>query len=163
MSVPLHPINRWLQSICAGLTVLAVTLTFALVVARYVFGVGSIAAQDLVMAAHAGAFMLGASYALRRDQHVRVDIFYRAATPQTQALINLIGIVALLLPTMAVVGWMSVDYVADSWRIREGAKDSGGLPGVYLVKSLIPLMALLVSAQALALVPELWRQLRMPR
>ena len=73
-----------------------VIVEFAVVVMRYVLGIGSIKLQESVLYAHAGLFMLAAAWTLQVDGHVRVDIFYAQAKPRTRALIDLIG--ALRLP-----------------------------------------------------------------
>lgn len=154
-----HLLNRLLARVAALLTLLTVALTFAVVLARYVFGVGSLAAQDAIMYSHAAAFMLAMSYALKRDQHVRVDILYRDMSPRGQAIVNLLGTALFLLPTCALIIWMSADYVLDSWRVLEGSKDAGGLPGVFLLKTLIPLSAALLAIQAIALLPAIFRSI----
>lgn len=163
MSDAVHPINRLLMLIASSMVLITVTLTFAVVVARYVFGVGSLAAQDAIMYAHASAFMLAMSYALKRDQHVRVDILYRTMRAHNKAWVNLLGTFLFLLPSCGLIIWMSADYVADAWRVREASMDSGGLPGVFLIKTLIPLSASLLIVQALTMVPELLRAIRTKR
>lgn len=140
---------RWLGLLC-GLCVLAVVLvTFSLVVARYGFDLGSIAAQELVLHLNAAAFLFGGAYALLRDAHVRVDIVQQRWSPRTRAWVELAGLVLLLLPFCAALFWLSLDYVAASWRLREGSREVAGLPGVYLVKSLIPISAVLLALAGL--------------
>jgi TRAP-type mannitol/chloroaromatic compound transport system permease small subunit len=160
MTAAVHPLNRLLALLTSALVLITVALTFAVVVARYVFGVGSLAAQDAIMYAHASAFMLAMSYALKRDQHVRVDIFYRAMRARNKAIVDMLGTILFLLPSCVLIIWMSADYVADSWRVWEASKDSGGLPGVFLIKSLIPLSALLLIVQALVMLPAAMRSIR---
>src|SRR5579862_2258254 len=117
----------------------AVIVEFAVVVMRYVLGVGSIKLQESVLYAHAALFMLAAAWTLQVDGHVRVDIFYAQARPRIRALIDLIGALVFLLPFAAVLGWLSTPYVARSWSILEGSHEVSGLPFVYLLKTLIPL------------------------
>lgn len=141
VETPLH----WLGTLC-GLCVLAVVLlTFGLVVMRYGFDRGSIATQELVLHLNAAAFLLGGAYALLRDAHVRVDIVQQRWSPRTQARVEMAGLLLLLLPFCAALFWLSLDYVAASWRLREASREAGGLPGVYLVKSLIPVSAALLA------------------
>jgi TRAP-type mannitol/chloroaromatic compound transport system permease small subunit len=123
---------------------------FAVVVMRYALGIGSIRLQESVLYAHAAMFMLGAAWTLQIDGHVRVDVFYAQAKPRTKALIDLAGAVVFLFPFAAVLGWLSTAYVARSWSILEGSREVGGLPFVYLLKTLIPLFALLIGLQGIA-------------
>jgi TRAP-type mannitol/chloroaromatic compound transport system permease small subunit len=126
-----------------------VVTTFGVVVLRYAFSVGSVALQEAVAYMHAALFMLGASYALLHDGHVRVDVLYRGWSLRARAWVDLAGTVLLLLPFCAFTLGVSFDYVASSWALLEGSAEAGGLPGVFLLKSLIPVMAaLLVLAGA---------------
>ena len=97
---------------------------------------------------HAAVFMLAAAYTFRHDGHVRVDIFYRKMAPRRQALVNLFGIVFLLMPVMVFIITSSLGYVSNSWRILESSPDYGGIPAVFLLKTLIPLFALLMLVQS---------------
>ena len=77
----------------AWLALAIVLLQFALVVARYLFGLGSIWLTETVIYAHATLFLLAAAWTLRAGGHVRVDIFYAEASRRTKAMIDLIGAV----------------------------------------------------------------------
>jgi TRAP-type mannitol/chloroaromatic compound transport system permease small subunit len=123
---------------------------FAVVVLRYAFGLGSIRLQESVFYAHAGLFMLAAAWTLRTDGHVRVDVFYREAKPRTRAIIDLLGALLFLAPFVAVLLALSVPYVARSWTILEGSRETSGLPFVYLLKTLIPAFAFLLGLQGVA-------------
>jgi TRAP-type mannitol/chloroaromatic compound transport system permease small subunit len=129
---------------------------FAVVVMRYAFGVGSIRLQESVLYAHAALFMLAAAWTLQTDGHVRVDIFYGQANLRTKALIDLFGTVVFLLPVTVVIGALSLPYVARSWTIFEGSRETSGLPFVYLLKTLIPLFALLLGLQGVAQAFRAW-------
>ena len=123
---------------------------FAVVVMRYALGIGSIRLQESVLYGHAALFMLAAAWTLQTDGHVRVDIFYAQAQPRTRALIDLIGAIVFLLPFAVVLGMLSMPYVARSWAILEQSREASGLPFVYLLKTLIPLFALLIGLQGVA-------------
>jgi TRAP-type mannitol/chloroaromatic compound transport system permease small subunit len=136
----------------AWLTLGMVLITFAVVVLRYGLQTGSIALQESVTYLHAIVFMLGAAYTLKHDGHVRVDIFYQKASPRTRAWTNLLGTLLLLFPTCVFILISSLDYVATSWSIQEGSRETGGLDGVFLLKTVIPLMAVLLLLQGVSLV-----------
>lgn len=136
--------------LCALATLACVALVFALVVARYAFSAGSQALQEAVVWLHAGAFLFGLAWTLREDGHVRVDIFQQRFAPRLAAWVEVAGGVLFLLPLCAFVVWMSWDYVAASWAVRESSREPGGLPALYLLKGMLPAAAALLGLQALA-------------
>src|SRR5690349_12189161 len=103
----------------AWLALVIVVLQFALVVARYLFSLGSIWASEAVIYAHAGLFLLAAAWTLQAGGHVRVDIFYADAKPRAKAVIDLIGGLIFLLPFTLVLLWLSTPYAARSWAVLE--------------------------------------------
>ncbi|MFP6797148.1 MAG: TRAP transporter small permease subunit [Pseudomonadales bacterium] len=142
------------------LTLAMVVTTCTVVVLRYVFGTGAIVLQESVTYMHSLVFMLGLSYALKHDGHVRVDLFFARLSERSRVKINLIGHLIFLLPLCLVIAVESFDYVVRSWMIYEGSPEVGGIPGVYLLKTLIPLSALLLLAQAIAEALRAYRILR---
>lgn len=152
LSTWLELVSEWTGRVVAWLMLPMVAGTFVVVVLRYVFDFGRIWMQESVMWLHAAVFMLAAAYTLRRDDHVRVDIFYRELDPRRKAWVDILGTLFLLLPMMSFLIWSSLDYVGNSWRIGEKSPEAGGL-GFYLVpmlKSLIPATAVLVIVQGIA-------------
>lgn len=125
-------------------------LTALIVVMRYGFNYNSIYIQELVVYLHGSLFMLGAAYALKRGAHVRVDIFYRRFTPRTRAWIDALGGIVFLMPFCLFVLGVSWQFVADAWTIREISSEPGGIPAVFLLKTLVPLMAVNLLLQGLA-------------
>ena len=132
------------------LVLAVVVLQFALVVARYVFGLGSIWLTEAIIYGHATLFLMASAWTLRAGGHVRVDIFYADATPRTRAIVDLAGALLLLLPFALVLAWLSVPYAARSWAIFERSQESSGLPLVFALKTLIPLFAALMALQGVA-------------
>ncbi len=104
---------------------------------------------------HAFVIMLAMSYTLKLDQHVRVDVFYRGFSPSKQRKVNLFGHLFFLIPTCLFILFMSWGYVAQSWQILEASQEAGGLPLVFIVKSLLVLCPLLLIFQAVAEIVEL--------
>lgn len=143
-------LSEWTGRAISWLTLAMVLVTFTIVVLRYLFNLGWIAMQESVIYLHALVFMLGSAYTLKHDGHVRVDIFYRKLGPRAQAIIELLGTLLLLLPVTVLVALESWDYVASSWALRESSPEAGGLPGVYLLKTSILLMAGALLLQGLA-------------
>lgn len=132
----------------AWLTLFVVLITFTVVVLRYGFNLGWVGLQESVTYLHAAVFMLAAAWTWQDDGHVRVDIFYRDRSPRHRAWVNLLGTLLFVVPVCAyllLVGW---DYVAASWSLREGSREAGGLPLVYLLKSLVIALPALLLVQA---------------
>ncbi len=118
---------------------------FSAVILRHVFGVNFILVQESVTYLHGAVFLLAAGYALLTDDHVRVDIFYRDASPRRQAIVDLAGSYAFLFPFCLLVLWTSSSYVAASWSVFEGSPEQSGLQGVFILKTLIPIFATLLA------------------
>lgn len=130
---------------------LAVVLLVSLaVLLRYGFDFSSSKLDELVVYLAAIFFMLGISYSLQQNQHVRVDVFYENFTPKMQNLVNLTGNLIFVLPISLFILWTGWDYVAASWAIKEKSMDASGLAFVYLLKSVILVTAFLLLLQALA-------------
>ena len=138
----------WSGRTVSWLSLFLVLVTFIVVVMRYIFDSGSIALQEVTTYLHATIFLVGMAYTLQQDAHVRVDIFYAQFSKQTKAWVDLFGALFLLLPFMLFVSWVSWVYIAGSWSVLEGSREAGGLPGVFLLKSLILVMTSLLSLQA---------------
>ena len=118
---------------------LAVVLgQFAVVLMRYLFGIGSIWLAESIIYAHAALFLLAAGWTLQANGHVRVDVFYSDASPRAKAIVDLLGSLILLMPFVAVIAWYSLPYAARSWAVLERSRETSGLPFVYLLKTLIP-------------------------
>jgi TRAP-type mannitol/chloroaromatic compound transport system permease small subunit len=142
-------LSEWSGRAVSWLTLLMVIATFLVVVLRYLFNIGWIAMQESVLYMHSAVFLLGAAYTLKHQGHVRVDIFYQKMTVQGRAWVDLLGVLLLLLPTFAFIFWVSWDYVASSWSLRETSREAGGIPFVYGLKTLILVMAGLMLLQGI--------------
>jgi TRAP-type mannitol/chloroaromatic compound transport system permease small subunit len=145
-------INEWFGRAVSWLSLLMVLITFTVVVLRYVFDLGWIWLQESVTFMHGALFLVGAAYTLKHEGHVRVDIFFQQFSPRKQAWVDLLGSLLLLMPVCLFIFIVSWDYVAQSWALREGSREAGGLDGVYLFKSLILVMAGLLLMQGVSTV-----------
>lgn len=133
------------------LTLFMVLVQFALVIMRYVFGIGSILVQESLIYAHGTLFMMAAGYTLLVDGHVRVDIFYRGASPRSKAIIDLFGVIFLLTPFCILMWQVSLPYVLSSWAVLEGSRETSGIPAVFALKTVILAFVVLVFLQGLSL------------
>jgi TRAP-type mannitol/chloroaromatic compound transport system permease small subunit len=143
-------VNAAIGRSVAWLCLFVVLVQFLVVVLRYGFGMGSIWLTESIVYGHAALFMLAAAWTLREGGHVRVDVFYAEASPRRKALIDLCGALLLLLPFMVVLAWFSWPYVARSWAILETSRETSGVPAVFLLKTLIPLFAVLTGFQGVS-------------
>ena len=143
--------NERLGSWIAWLALIMVLVQFVVVLMRYVFGMGSIAMQESIIYMHGLLFMLGAGYTLLHDGHVRVDIFYREATPKHKARVDIFGVVAFLIPVCILIWVYSWPYVQNSWRVFEGSKETSGIQAVFLLKTVVLVFCVLVALQGLSL------------
>jgi TRAP-type mannitol/chloroaromatic compound transport system permease small subunit len=158
-----NPVDRLIAGIGRGvawLTLVMTLLTFTIVFLRYGLNMGWIWLQESVTYLHATVFMAAAAWAFQTDDHVRVDIFYRDRPARYQNQVNLVGTMLFLLPFsvfLLIIGW---DYVSASWATREASREAGGLPLVFLLKSLILVLPALLLLQSLSTVRQCLSELR---
>ena len=125
--------------ITAIVLVLMILNVFYDVVMRYFFRSGSIAMQEMEWHLFSVVILLGISYTLKEDGHVRVDLIYDTLTDKKKAIINMLGVVFFILPIALLIGTGSIDYVIEAFNSNEQSGDPGGLTNRWLVKSLIPI------------------------
>jgi TRAP-type mannitol/chloroaromatic compound transport system permease small subunit len=156
--VPLaDSIDRMIQKIghlIAWSYVLLVLIIITQVVLRKGFSSGLIIFEELQWHLYAVGVMFGLSYAQTTNSHIRVDLFYSHFRAKTKNVIEILSILFMVLPFIAVIFIHSLDFVAESYRINEHSESPSGLPFRWLIKSVIPLsMGLL----ALAVLSRLYR------
>jgi TRAP-type mannitol/chloroaromatic compound transport system permease small subunit len=143
-------LNRIIGEVLSWLALAMVLVCFTVVVQRYFFHYSVLALQDLYVWMNGAMFTGVAGFALLRDDHVRVDIFYRPWSIRRKAIADLIGVCIFLIPFMVVVLIYGAPYVQRSWRIYEGSANIGGMPGLFVLKTFIPVFAILVLLQGIA-------------
>ncbi|MBC8049902.1 MAG: TRAP transporter small permease subunit [Chitinophagales bacterium] len=116
---------------------------------RYGFSNSSNAWLEVQWYMFGAMFLLGAGYALKHEEHVRVDIFFSRLTPQQQAWVDVIGGVLFLMPVAILIAWLSIPMVINSYNIHEMSSDAGGLLR-WPVKLLIPLGFGLLALQGVS-------------
>lgn len=142
---------RHIGQLGAWLGLLLVCVVSFNVIARYLFGLGSVALQETEWHLMAAAALLGMSYGLNQGGEVRVDVLYARFPPRLQKWVDLAA--ALLLTAIAVIiAWLSLAYVQSSYSIGEGSPDPGGLGYRYLLKSVLPLAFGLLALQGVAMI-----------
>jgi TRAP-type mannitol/chloroaromatic compound transport system permease small subunit len=104
--------------------------------------------------------MVATAWTLQDDGHVRVDIFYTRMTKRNRALVDMLGTVLFLAPFCIFVLATAWPYVSNSWMLLEGSREAGGLPLVFLLKSLILIMPVLLLGQCTVNAVDAWQALR---
>lgn len=143
-------VHRLLGQSLAWLCALMVALTAGIVIVRAATGINSIAAQELITYFHATLIMLACTYTFTEQGHVRVDIFYREFSPRAKAWVDLAGNLLFLLPLGITIVFISWDFVWNSWALKEGSADAGGIAAVYWLKTLLLLNGAILAAYALS-------------
>ncbi|KAA0258582.1 TRAP transporter small permease subunit [Deferribacter autotrophicus] len=143
--------NEWFGNIVIWISTLMVLVVCYDVTTRYVFNKSSVAVQELEWHLFGFLFLLGAAYTLKHDRHVRVDVFYDKLTEKKKAVIDIIGTLLFLIPFSILVIYTSKNFVINSFLIKEGSPNPGGLPYRFILKSAIPVGFFLVLLQGISL------------
>ena len=131
----INSLGKFISLMVPTMTILMIVI----IVARYFLGIGLTGIQELVMYMHALVFLGCAGYVQYKDEHVRVDIFYRESSNLYKTKINFFLSFLFLLPLCFVVGYFSIELINMAWKIKEVSTEAGGLGFVYIQKTLIAL------------------------
>ncbi|MFL2720750.1 MAG: TRAP transporter small permease subunit [Gammaproteobacteria bacterium] len=131
----INSLGKFISLMIPTMTILMIVI----IVARYFLGIGLTGIQELVMYMHALVFLGCAGYVQYKDEHVRVDIFYRESSNLYKTKINFFLSLLFLLPLCFVVGYFSIELITMAWKIKEVSTEAGGLGFVYIQKTLIAL------------------------
>ena len=129
----INSLGKFISLMIPTMTILMIVI----IVARYFLGIGLTGIQELVMYIHALVFLGCVGYVQFKDEHVRVDIFYRESSSNYKKKVNLFLGLLFLLPLCFVIGYFSIELINMAWRIREVSTEAGGLSFVYIQKTLI--------------------------
>ncbi|MFC4672004.1 TRAP transporter small permease subunit [Seohaeicola nanhaiensis] len=144
-------LNLVIGKVFSWLAVGIVLVCFTVVVQRYLFATSHVWMQDLYVWMNGAMFTAVAGFALLRDDHVRVDIFYRPARMRSRAIADLLGVLLFLLPFCWVVYTYSIPFVVRAWGYGEASANVGGMPGLYILKAFIIAFAVLIALQGVAM------------
>ena len=142
--------NEKIGILTSYLAIPLILLTFIVAFMRYILDFGSIAIQEVIIYLHALIFTIGASYTLKNDMHVRIDIFYNNLTTKKKKNINFYGTIFFLIPTCVLIFVTSFNYVLSSIMLLESSKEAGGLPVLYILKIYILLLPITLFLQAIS-------------
>ncbi len=141
---------RFFAYLSGGLVLFLSLLILYQAINRYLFNNSSVMIGELQWHIFDIIFLLGLSYALQTDKHVRVDIFYAHFSKKTQAIINIISQLFLILPFTFIILYTGYTLVEMSYLQDEISSDPGGLTHRYLIKAMILLGFALLGLQSLA-------------
>lgn len=144
-------VNRAIGDAARWLALALVLVTSLVVIQRYVFGVSVTKLQESIIYFHALLFLLSSAVTLLAGGHVRVDIFYSRLSSKARAWTDIIGVYLALIPMCWLILDTSRSYVGGAWRIMERSRESDGLPLVFVLKTAIPVFAVMMIAQGVSM------------
>lgn len=132
------------RRLCMLLAVIVFLGQLSMVLMRYLLGFGFLEIQDAVNYAFASLVALSVAVSFEADKHVRVDVFRQRLTETANRRIDWLGDMVLALPVFVIMLWMAYPLVRSSWAIFEGSPETGGLPGLFVVKTCLLILPALV-------------------
>lgn len=141
LSVRLEQFSECTGKLVSWLVLVMVLLVSYDVAMRYFFQSGSVALQEMEWHLFSLIFLIGASYTLKHDDHVRLDLFYKSKfmDDRRRAWVDLFGSIFLLIPFCILIISSAWPFVVQSYIHLEGSPDPGGLPYRWILKASIPL------------------------
>ena len=135
--------SSWSMAVLLGAIVIQVLL-------RYAFGITNTRLEDSLWYLFSATLVLGLSYTMTHDGHVRVDFVYQRYTAKTRRIVDFVGIALFLIPMYTFLMWHGWDYAVKSFSINESSPNPGGMPWLWIVKGLLPVSSLLLIIESLA-------------
>ncbi len=145
-------INEVIGKNISWFIILMVIVQLAIVMSRYIYGIGFLKLQELLVYLHGSLFTLAAGYTLLKDEHVRVDLIYREASRKYKSLINIFGSLIFLIPFCLLTFSTSLPYVRRSWKIFEGSPETSGLNAVFILKTVLIIFPILLLLQSFSII-----------
>jgi len=152
-------INAALGQLASWLVLLMVGFATVVLVLRFFFDSGWPALQEAYVWLHAAVFLMAAGAALRADKHVRIELLSQRLSVRGKAIVELAGGVLLLGPMLAAIAWSSWPLIRRSWLVAESSPEAGGLPGLFLLKSLVLVFCAALAIEAIFGMRRAWAAL----
>jgi len=149
----------WVGEVASALWLVLVMVIVVQVVARYAFGTGSIAMEEIQWHLYAIGFMLGLSFTEMRERNVRIDVLAERFSHRKRLWIELFGLLLLFLPLTIFVLWAAVPFFWSSFELRETSPAAGGLPYRWFLKSFIITAFALLVLVGLGRLTRVWAAL----
>ena len=148
-SALIDALNEKIGNICNWLVLLACVVSAGNAMVRYAYDTSSNAWLEIQWYMFAVIVMLGASYTMKRNEHVRVDLFYMTLSRRGQLWIDILGALVFLLPTCAILAWLSWPFFMQSFNVYEHSSNAGGLLR-WPIKLVLPVGFALVALQGVS-------------
>ena len=145
-------LNKFIGEYISWFIIFMVIIQLSIVMFRYIYGVGFLKLQELLIYLHGLSFTLAAAYTLLNDEHVRVDLIYRASSKKYKSLINIFGSLLFLIPFCIITFSSSLPYVKRSWKILEGSPETSGLNAVFILKTALIIFPILLLIQGISMI-----------
>ena len=162
-------ISDWLAWPCRAFARVAEWMLLVLVavilydvIGRKFFDTGSFVLTELEWHLHGAIAMIAFGYAYIHDVHVRIDVVAQRWSERSRWRWELVAILLFLLPFMLAILWFGIDFTLRAFERGEGAPGGMGLPNRWIIKSVIPLAALLAIAGGLSVAARIVVALRRP-
>lgn len=120
-------LNAKIGAICNFLVLLAVLVSAGNAMSRYAFSLSNNSWLEVQWYMFAIMVMFGASYTLRRNEHVRVEILYLLMSERTQLWLDLVGTLVFLIPICLLLAALSWPFFMEGYRVGEWSQNAGGL------------------------------------
>ncbi|SFP37881.1 TRAP transporter small permease subunit [Hydrogenimonas thermophila] len=150
LSYWIDELSKWAGALGAIATFVLALLIVYDTSMRYIFNEGSVALQELEWHLFDILFLLGLSYALKHNKHVRVDLFYARMSAKFKEIVQIITMIFFVIPLGLLVVWFSWDFVLQSFLQGEMSPDPGGLCCRYIIKSFVIISFILLILQAIS-------------
>lgn len=147
-------LDRLVTLLCGVACVVLTASVLAIVILRFGFNTGNIKLQNLAEYAFAGLMILSLPYCLRRGGHVRVEVLSDSLPKGYGRLADRAALLIFLIPVFGLMIYAWWPDLAYSWSILEGSVETGGLGGLFLVKTTLPLAALTMILQGIAVLVD---------
>ena len=149
--------------VVAWICIAQVVLVANNVILRYLFRIGPVSLQELEWHMMSPIALIGMCYALRWDDHVKVDIFYDGFRERTKQLVNIATAVVTIVMSLLIVD-LATDFVGRAYAVDEGSPDPGGLPHRWLLRAFIPIGFIILAMQSFGNLLKIdWAALRRRR
>lgn len=116
---------------------------------RYGFSIGSIELEELQWHLYSAAFLLGLAHVFRMDANIRVDFLSRRFSQRKKLNVELMGLLLLALPFLAIFTYFAYFYFQKAWMLNEVSPHSSGLPARFIIKFVLFFAFLSLLLQAL--------------
>ena len=150
LSTGIDRLNQFLGKLAGIMILLSCVVSASNALLRYGLDISNNWPLELQWYLFGAAVMLGASYTLKCNEHVRVDLIYSQLSDRGRLYIDLFGLVLFLMPACILFAWLSwTTLFYPSWLVSEHSLNAGGLPR-YPIKLIVPLGFFMLSLQGLS-------------